>query len=106
MKSAKSFFGSAALAAVLVGFPAGIQAGTYLCDVEKAGPVGATIVNVVLSDTATMPAFTNRTFKAREGREKEILAVALAAIQSGMRVEMVANLGPGVSPILSLFLVP
>jgi hypothetical protein len=65
----------------------------YICKVHQAGPAGAnSTVRIRLSDTASNPEFTNRWFRALTGREKEMLAVALAAISSGYEVEANVNL--------------
>ena len=75
------------LFAVLVSSQA--YAGTYVCDVTEAGAVGpAAEVQIRLTSTGS---FTNQWFKARTGREKEMLAVALTALASGLKVRVWLN---------------
>lgn len=61
-------------------------AGTYVCIVTATGPGGATATFVRLTDTAATPAFTNRWFKFRSDRAKEMLAVALTAMANNKKV--------------------
>lgn len=79
----------------------------YLCDVRKAGTIGVTAVEFVLTDTAAVPLFTDRRFRARNDRTREMLAIGLAAMQTGMRVEIIATVNPtGVPAIIAMSLAP
>ncbi len=59
----------------------------YKCTVLKAGPTSTgTTVFLQLSHAATPPAFTGKFFRIDGTRGKEMLAVALAAMTSGMNI--------------------
>ena len=67
----------------------------YTCTVNKAGPAAdaretsAPVVYINLTDNAG--AFANMWFYAADGDQNQMLAVALAAINGGKRVEVNAT---------------
>lgn len=66
----------------------------YTCRVDEAGPTGTqTVVKIYLTDVADVPAFEEKTaFNAQTGREREMLAVALAALSNDLKVRALLNL--------------
>lgn len=56
----------------------------YTCTVTKAGAGGKKQVFITLTDAGG--SFTDKTFAAIKGREKEMLAVALTALTSSVTV--------------------
>ena len=95
MKSGRILLSVATVVCALAFFASNVLAGIYTCEVKMAGPIGNTKVQIVLSDTADPKVFENKTFVALDTREKEMLAVALAAIQSGMHVQVSTNPSAG-----------
>ncbi|NLI33995.1 MAG: hypothetical protein GX422_14630 [Deltaproteobacteria bacterium] len=81
----------------LVPFGTGAQAAdSYICTVQQAGPSGAKgVVKILLYDTGKSQDFgknNQKWFKAQTGREKEMLAVALAAMNAGYQVQAFVDL--------------
>ena len=67
--------------------PPGMAAGDFVCSVVQVGPSGATNTRFMLSDTAATPTFTDKWCQPdNPTRAKEMLAVALTAMSSGMNV--------------------
>jgi hypothetical protein len=58
----------------------------YTCTVTKAGPGGKKQVFITLTDAGGL--FTDKTFAAAKGREKEMLAIALAALTNNLTVSV------------------
>ena len=59
----------------------------YVCTVDQVGQAGATDTKFLLSDTAGTPAFTEKWCVPQfPDRSKEMLAIALTAMSSGMNV--------------------
>ncbi len=59
----------------------------YTCTVLKVGPVSeGTTTYIQLTDTASPPAFVEKYFRFVGERAKEMLAVALTAVSSGLKV--------------------
>jgi hypothetical protein len=58
----------------------------YTCTVKKAGPGGNKQVFITLDDAGGQ--FTDKTFVAVKGREKEMLAVALTALGNSAMVSV------------------
>lgn len=59
----------------------------YTCTVLKVGPAGAgTTTYIQLTDTGSPPAFVEKYFRFVGERAKEMLAVALTAVSSGLKV--------------------
>jgi hypothetical protein len=68
-----------------------VHAGTvslewYTCTVTKAGPGGKKQVFINLTEADSL--FTDKTFSALKGREKEMLAVALTALTNNVAVSV------------------
>ncbi len=65
----------------------------YRCKVNEVGPASdgtetpAPVVYVSLTDTGSPPAFTSTWFYAASGIQEQVLAVAIAAINSNLNVE-------------------
>ena len=59
--------------------------GWFVAEIIAAGPVGV-VVYMRLTDTAEVPAFTNKWFRASDIIKKETLATLLAAFTAGKRV--------------------
>ena len=67
--------------------PPGMAAGEFVCSVDQVGPSGSTNTRFMLSDTAATPTFTEHwCLPSEPTRAKEMLAVALTAMSSGMNV--------------------
>jgi hypothetical protein len=80
------------------------QAGVkwYTCTVVQAGPAGADGVNIMLTDDAG--AFTRLWCVARNERQKEMLAVVLTAVASGLKVYASLDVALAKPTIVSLYL--
>ena len=77
--------------------------GWYTCTVNMAGPGWGTIYVQLTSS----PTFTQKWFQAPTNGGKEVLAVALTAMSSGMKVYLSADLAVGAYPtIIALYLAP
>jgi hypothetical protein len=71
----------------------------YTCTVTKAGPGGKKQVFITLTDAGDQ--FTEKTFAAAKGREKEMLAVALTALTSSATVSVSSTpYSDGITPII------
>jgi hypothetical protein len=68
------------------GHPATTALEWYTCTVTKAGPGGKKQVFITLTDANGL--FTDQTFAAVKGREKEMLAVALTAVANNGAVSV------------------
>jgi hypothetical protein len=68
----------------------------FTCTVTKAGPGGKKQVFIMLTDAGG--AFTDKTFVAVKGREKEMLAVALTALTNNVTVSISINTFSDVNP--------
>lgn len=68
----------------------------YTCTVTKAGPGGKKQVFITLTDAGGQ--FTEKTFAAAKGREKEMLAVALTALTTSATVSISINPSSYVNP--------
>ena len=64
----------------------------YICKVIMTGPAGNNTW-IVLTDTAVAPTFSETGFVFPEDRAKEMMAIALTAITSNLKVEAIVNLG-------------
>jgi hypothetical protein len=62
----------------------------FVCKVELAGP-GNSFTFVTLTDMSETPAFTSKWFILPEKRAREMLAVALVAINSNKQVVVVVD---------------
>jgi hypothetical protein len=58
----------------------------YTCTVTKAGPGGKKQFFITLTEAGGL--FTDKTFAAAKGREKEMLAVALTALTTNITVSI------------------
>ena len=71
----------------------------FTCTVTKAGPGGKKQVFITLTDAGGL--FTDQTFAAAKGREKEMLAVALTALTNNITVSVSSSaLSNSTTPIL------
>lgn len=75
----------------------------YDCTVVNAGPAGQATW-IVLTDTASPPAFVDMGFKCPEARSKEMLAVAIAAISNNLTVQAIVDPDAEDGKIYGLFL--
>ena len=92
------------LAGVYFTTDASAAAQWFTCTVEMAGPSGGKIL-IRLTDSSS--AFTNKWFTAPAESGKEMLAVALTAMNSGMRVRVSADLSlSGYPPLGGFYLTP
>jgi len=74
----------------------------YVCHVEMAGPIkGPHGVRLFLTDTAASPVFQNQEFQAPRTLIKEVLAVALEAINQGRKVKVYTDPLSGTVPLVS-----
>lgn len=87
MKQVKKIL-AAALLVVMWSTSAQAELGWVTAQVIRAGKVNASIVLIQLTDTKTVPRFTNKWFKAKAGVQNEMLAVALAALTADMLVSV------------------
>lgn len=97
MKAIRTILILLVVCSFMVPFGAGARAAdSYICTVKKAGPTGAkSVVRILLYDTTKSKDFGKNNlkwFNAQAGREKEMLAVALAAMNAGYQVQAVVNL--------------
>lgn len=60
--------------------------GWYNCEVKMAGPTAGTKTYMTLSHASSTPEFTGRWFTATSGKQKEMLATALAAMSNMVQV--------------------
>lgn len=90
MKTHKTILLIVVLAVIAAILPAriGQAADWYTCKVNEAGPTGTkAVVKIYLTDLGDTPAFDENTaFSAQTGREKEMLAVAMAAMSNAVQV--------------------
>jgi hypothetical protein len=79
---------------------------TFTCTVNQAGPSGAE-VRIMLSDSSAAPYFTNKWFKAPVGQENRMLAIAISAINSRKKVNVIVDPElPSPPEISALYLKP
>ena len=74
--------------------PSHATAAWYTCNVVYAGTItGGTsgYIQLYLTDTATTPAFTKKTFNAVSGMENRMLALALTAMAGGYKLMIYAD---------------
>ena len=91
MKAKGIFLLAACVAFVgLLSSPASAASAWYNCNVTQAGPSGAE-VRVMLTHSATTPAFTSKWFKAPKGMENRMLAVAMAALTNNKKVAVLVD---------------
>jgi len=87
---------------LVAAFSANSFAGNYTCSVAWAGldtvtssgtPTYKTAIRLVYVSGLPLPLIKSRTFYAPSGREKEFLAIALAAISDGKNVAALVDFG-------------
>jgi hypothetical protein len=105
MKGRSIFYLAACMAFVgLLSVPANAENAWYNCNVTQTGPSG-TEVRVLLTDSAATPAFTSKWFKAPQGQENRMLAVAMAALTGKKKVAaLVDPAADGTPEIAALYL--
>ena len=79
---------------------ASAETGWFTCKVELAGP-GKDYTFVALTDQAETPVFTSKWFILPEERSREMLAVALLAINTNKQVVVVVDPTIGSYPDIS-----
>jgi hypothetical protein len=78
--------------------------GWFMCDVIRAGPDYNGAVNIMLTDKANPPVFAVAWFQALTAVNQQMLAVALAAISTGIQVNVnLVSVDAG-SEILNLYI--
>ena len=63
----------------------------YTCTVQEVGTTGVQKMTFTLTDTAAEPYFVSLNFLARDGREKEMLALALSAMSMNLPIRIYAD---------------
>lgn len=76
------------------------ESGWYTCKVELAGP-GKSYTFVALTDQSETPAFTSKWFTMPDDKSREMLAVALLAINTNKQVVVVVDPVAGSYPEIS-----
>jgi len=72
----------------------------YTCKVELAGP-GKNYSSIALTDQSETPAFTGKWFTLPADKDREMLAVALVAINANKQVVVVVDPEAGAYPEIS-----
>lgn len=78
--------------------------GWFMCDVIRAGPDQNGAVNIMLTDKATPPVFAVTWFQALDAVKQQMLAVALAAISTGIQVNVNLVSADAGSTILTFYI--
>ena len=77
----------------------------FICTVSRAGVTEAGTMFIRVTDTANNPAFTNRFFSVVKSVQKEMLAVAITAITTGVKVQLMVDPdAAGIPPINRIYL--
>ena len=93
-------FGVVLLAVILMEAAAFADSAWFDCSVDLVGP-GKTETLIALTDLAEEPAFVSKWFLFPAGRAREMLAVALSAINSDKKVLVVVDPDSGTYPVIS-----
>jgi hypothetical protein len=75
-----------------------------MCDVIRAGPDNNGVVNIMLTDKAKPPVFAVTWFKAPDAVKEQMLAVALAAISTGIQVNVNLVSADAGSVVLNIYI--
>ena len=94
------WLGVVLLAVILIETTAFADSGWFTCSVDLSGP-GKTETFIALTDQAEEPAFVGKWFLFPAERAREMLAVALSAINSDRKVVVVVDPDSGTYPVVS-----